>query len=165
MTGFASIDSAVEAMRLGAYDYLSKPIDPARMDVLVEQALEDRKLQDEVDALRRGLRRRFGFHNLLGKGPRRMRDVFSRVARVASSACTVLITGETGTGKELVAQALHYADAAHRDGPLIAVNCAALPEPLLESELFGHERGAFTGADRQRQGRFELARGGTLFLD
>ena len=93
-----------------------------------------------------------------------MREVFARVARVASSSCTVLITGETGTGKELVAQAIHYTDAT-REGPLIAVNCAALPEPLLESEFFGHERGAFTGADRQKKGRFEQAKGGTLFLD
>src|SRR5947209_5642554 len=94
----------------------------------------------------------------------RLRYVFARVARVASSSCTVLITGETGTGKELVAQAIHYTDATRR-GPLVAVNCAALPEPLLESELFGHERGAFTGADRQKKGRFEQAKGGTLLLD
>ena len=93
-----------------------------------------------------------------------MREVFARVARVASSSCTVLITGETGTGKELVAQAIHYTDAT-RQGPLIAVNCAALPEPLLESEFFGHEHGAFTGADRQKKGRFEQAKGGTLLLD
>src|SRR4051794_8095084 len=163
MTGHASIDSAVAAMKLGAYDYLHKPIDSVRLDVLVEKALEDRKLLDEVSALRQGLHQRHAYHNLLGKSPR-MREVFSKVARVASSACTVLITGETGTGKELVAQALHYPDAT-RSGPLVAVNCAALPEPLLESEFFGHERGAFTGADRQKKGRFEQAQGGTLLLD
>ncbi len=163
MTGNASIDSAVAAMKLGAYDYLLKPIDSMRLGVLVEQALEDRKLQDEVGALRQGLQQRYAYYNLVGKSPR-MREVFSRVARVASSNCTVLITGETGTGKELIAQAIHYTDAT-RHGPLVAVNCAALPEPLLESEFFGHERGAFTGADRQKKGRFEQAKGGTLLLD
>ncbi len=163
MTGHASIDSAVEAMRLGAYDYLLKPIDSVRLEVLVNQALEDRKLVDEVDALRQNLQERYAFHNLLGQGTR-MREVFDRVSRVATKHCNVLITGETGTGKELVAQAIHYTGIT-RQGPLIAVNCAALPEPLLESELFGHERGSFTGADRQKKGRFEQAQGGTLFLD
>ncbi|MDR3634859.1 MAG: response regulator, partial [Isosphaeraceae bacterium] len=140
LTGHASIDTAVAAMKLGAYDYLLKPIDSVRLEVLVQQALDDRKLQDEVGALRQGLQQRFSYHNLLGKSSR-MREVFTRVARVAASSCTVLITGETGTGKELVAQAIHYTDATRR-GPLVAVNCAALPEPLLESEFFGHERGA-----------------------
>jgi len=164
MTGHASVASAVEAMKLGAYDYLTKPIDPLRLEVLVEQALSDRTLRDEVESLRKGLHRRQGFHRLVGAGPA-MREVFARVARAAVSDCTVLISGETGTGKDLVAQALHDADPRRSRGPLIAVNCAALPEPLLESELFGHEKGAFTGADRQRPGRFELARGGMLFLD
>jgi two-component system NtrC family response regulator len=163
MTGNASIDTAVEAMKLGAYDYLTKPIEPAQLDLLVDRALEDRTLQDEVAALRRGVQRKYSFHNLLGKSPR-MREVFARMARIACSPCNVLITGETGTGKELVAQAIHHADRT-RTGPLVAVNCAALPEHLLESELFGHEKGAFTGADRQRKGRFEQAQGGTLFLD
>lgn len=164
LTGHASVDTAVEAMKLGAYDYLHKPIDPVRLELLVEQALKDRALRDEVESLRRGLRRKFVFGNLLGQGPR-MREVFARIARAASSECTVLISGETGTGKELAAQALHQADPARNRGPLVAVNCAALPEPLLESELFGHEKGAFTGADRQKPGRFEMAKGGTLFLD
>lgn len=163
MTGHASVDTAVTAMQLGAYDYLTKPIDSIRLEVLVEQALQDRKLIDEVGALRQNLQERFAFHNLLGNNPR-MREVFNRVARVASSSCNVLITGETGTGKELVSQAIHYTDAT-RQGPLVAVNSAALPEPLLESEFFGHEKGAFTGADRQKKGRFELASGGTLLLD
>jgi two-component system NtrC family response regulator len=163
MTGHASIDSAVTAMKLGAYDYLLKPIDFQRLEILVEQALQDRKLSDDVGRLRQNLHDRFAFHNLLGRSPR-MRELFRRVERVASSSCTVLISGETGTGKELVAQALHYSDITRR-GPLVAVNCAALPEPLLESELFGHERGAFTGADRQRIGRFEQAKQGTLLLD
>lgn len=163
MTGHGSVSTAVEAMRLGAYDYLQKPIDPVTLRLLVDQALAHRRLHDEVRDLRQSLQKRYGFHNLLGRGPK-MRAIFSKVARVASSPCPVLVTGETGTGKELVAQALHYADATRR-GPLVAVNCAALPEYLLESELFGHERGAFTGADRQKKGRFELAQGGTLFLD
>ncbi len=163
MTGHASIDSAVDAMKLGAYDYLLKPIDSVRLEVLVGQALHDRTLVDEVGALRQNLHERYGFHNLLGRSFR-MREVFNRLALVATKPCNVLITGETGTGKELVAQAIHYTDAS-RKGPLIAVSCAALPEPLLESELFGHERGAFTGADRQKKGRFEQAQGGTLLLD
>ena len=163
MTGNASIDSAVSAMKLGAYDYLLKPIDSMRLNVLVEQALEDRRLLDEVESLRQSLQQRYAYYNMVGTSPR-MREVFSQVSRVASSRCTVLITGETGTGKELIAQALHFSDAT-RHGPLVAVNCAALPEPLLESEFFGHERGAFTGADRQKKGRFEQAKGGTLLLD
>jgi two-component system response regulator AtoC len=163
MTGYASVDTAVEAMKLGAYDYLTKPIEPAELELLVDRALEDRRLQDEVAALREGVQRKLSFHNLLGKSPR-MREVFAKLARVASSSCTVLITGETGTGKELVAQAIHHADRT-RSGPLVVVNCAALPEHLLESELFGHEKGAFTGAERQKKGRFELAGGGTLLLD
>ncbi len=163
MTGHASIDSAVEAMKLGAYDYLTKPIDLTRLDFVVEKALADRKLQDEVRALRQGLHQRLSYHSLIGKSGA-MRDVFARVARVSASNCTVLIAGETGTGKELVAQAIHYNDAS-RQGPLVAVNCAAIPESLLESEFFGHEKGAFTGADRQKKGRFEQASGGTLLLD
>ena len=163
MTGHASIDTAVEAMKLGAYDYLLKPIDHVRLEVLVEQALEDRRLLDEVNALRQNLQERNAFHNLLGRGAR-MREVFTKLARLASSSFTILLRGETGTGKEVVAQAIHYTDATRR-GPMVAVNCAALPEQLLESEFFGHEKGAFTNADRQRKGRFEQAKGGTLLLD
>jgi two-component system NtrC family response regulator len=163
MTAYATVESAVEAMKLGAYDFIQKPIDADRLELLVSQALEDRRLIDEVGDLRNRLRRCNAYHNLLGRS-RRMMEVFARVERVASSACTVMVTGETGTGKELVAQAIHFSDVT-RSGPLVEVNCAALPEHLLESELFGHERGAFTGADRQRKGRFEQASGGTLLLD
>lgn len=164
ISGQPTVESAVEAMRLGAYDFVLKPFDPDRLEMLVEQALEDRRLIDEVAALNRRLRQRHAFHNIIGRS-RRMAEVFARVERVGSSNCTVLITGETGTGKDLVAQAIHHSDVTRTGGPLVAVNCAALPEHLLESELFGHERGAFTGADRKRIGRFELAAGGTLFLD
>ncbi len=140
MTGHASIDSAVEAMKLGAYDYLVKPVDQIRLEFLVEKALEDRKLQDEVRSLRQGLHQRYSYHNLFGKSPR-MREVFARVARVSASNCTVLITGETGTGKELVAQAIHYNDATRR-GPLVAVNCAAMPGTAAgERVLRPRERG------------------------
>jgi two-component system response regulator AtoC len=163
MTGFATVEDTVEAIKLGAYDLVQKPLDTVSLEVLVNHALEDRRLIDEVADLRCRLQRKSAYHNLLGQSPG-MTEVFERVARVGSSSCTVLITGETGTGKELVAQAIHFSDVT-RSGPLVAVNCAALPEHLLESELFGHERGAFTGADRQKKGRFDLAQGGTLFLD
>jgi two-component system NtrC family response regulator len=163
MTGAGSVETAVEAMRLGACDSLVKPIDPGALDFVVDHALEDRRLRDEHAALRRGLGFRSRFHDLIGHAPR-MREVFSTITRVGPSALNVLITGETGTGKDLVARALHAANPARR-GPLIAVNCGALPEPLLASELFGHERGAFTDASAARPGRFELADGGTLFLD
>lgn len=164
ISGQPTVETAVEAMRLGAYDFVLKPIDPDRLRMLVDQALEDRRLIDEVADLNRKLRHRHAYHNILGRS-RRMAEVFARVERVGSSNCTVLITGETGTGKDLVAQAIHQSDVVRTRGPLVAVNCAALPEHLLESELFGHEKGAFTGADRRRIGRFEMAAGGTLFLD
>ncbi len=164
ITGYnTDLPVVVDAMRLGAYDFVSKPLDIARLEMIVEKALADRQIQDEVRDLRRGLIERYSFHNLLGKSAR-MREVFSKLARVATTNCPVLVTGETGTGKELVSQAIHYNDKS-RMGPLVAVNCAAIPESLLESEFFGHERGAFTGADRQRIGRFEQAKSGTLLLD
>jgi DNA-binding NtrC family response regulator len=162
-TGFGSIDDAVQAIRMGAYDFLSKPIDLDNLRLVLQRALRDRALQDEVSQLRAKLQTRFSFHNVLSKNPR-MHAVFELIANVAHTTTTVLIEGETGTGKEQIARAIHQASTA-RTGPLVAVNCAALPENLLESELFGHEKGAFTSAVGTRRGRFELADGGTIFLD
>jgi DNA-binding NtrC family response regulator len=162
-TGHGSIDEAVQAMRMGAYDFLTKPIDFQHLRLVVQRALRERTLQDEVAQLREQLQKRYSFHNILSKNPR-MHQVFELINNVGQSTTTVLIEGETGTGKEQVARAIHQASQV-RTGPLVAVNCAALPETLLESELFGHEKGAFTSAVGQRRGRFELADGGTLFLD
>ena len=163
-TGHGSIDEAVQAMRMGAYDFLTKPPDPQHLCLLVERALRERTLQDELTALRTQIGERHAFRNILSKSPR-MFEIFELIGHVAETTTTVLIEGETGTGKEQVAQAIHQSSATHRSGPFVAVNCAALPETLLESELFGHEKGSFTGAAAQRKGRFELAHGGTLFLD
>ncbi|VTT97801.1 fis family transcriptional regulator : Response regulator with CheY-like receiver, AAA-type ATPase, and DNA-binding domains OS=Singulisphaera acidiphila (strain ATCC BAA-1392 / DSM 18658 / VKM B-2454 / MOB10) GN=Sinac_1001 PE=4 SV=1: Response_reg: Sigma54_activat: HTH_8 [Gemmataceae bacterium] len=163
-TGHGSIKDAVEAMRQGAHDFLTKPADPQHLILLVKRALRERGLQDEVTALRQQLQGRHAFQNVLSKSPR-MHDVFELVGQIADTTSTVLIRGETGTGKEQVARAIHQASAAHRTGSFVAVNCGALNENLLESELFGHEKGSYTGADRKRVGRFELAHGGTLFLD
>jgi DNA-binding NtrC family response regulator len=162
-TGHGSIDEAVEAIQLGAYDFLTKPIDVDKLRLVVQRALRERSLQDEVAQLRGQLQDRFSFHNILSKNPH-MHAVFELISNVAHSNTTVLIEGETGTGKEQVARAIHQT-SENRSGPLIAVNCAALPETLLESELFGHEKGAFTSAVGQRRGRFEMADGGTIFLD
>jgi DNA-binding NtrC family response regulator len=162
-TGFGSVDEAVQAMRLGAYDFLTKPIEIQHLRLVVQRALRERTLLDEVTMLREQLQNRFSFHDILSKSPR-MHAVFELISRVAQTSTTVLIEGETGTGKEQVARAIHAASQI-RTGPIIAVNCAALPENLLESELFGHEKGSFTSAIGQRRGRFELANGGTIFLD
>jgi DNA-binding NtrC family response regulator len=162
-TGFGSVDEAVKAMRLGAYDFLTKPIDPDHLKLLIERALRERTLQDEVASLREQLQSRFSFHNIISKNPL-MHKIFELISNVADTTATVLVEGETGTGKEQVARAIHMASQV-RSGPLVAVNCAALPENLLESELFGHEKGSFTSAVGQRRGRFELADSGTIFLD
>jgi DNA-binding NtrC family response regulator len=162
-TGFGTIDHAVQAMRLGAADFLTKPINLEHLRLVVQRSLRERALQDEVVALREKLYAQFKFHDILSKSPR-MHDVFELISHVAQTISTVLIFGETGTGKELVARAVHQASPRHA-APFVAVNCAALPESLLESELFGHEKGAFTSAAGQRKGRFELAHGGTIFLD
>jgi DNA-binding NtrC family response regulator len=163
-TGHGCIPDAVQAMRMGAYEFLIKPADTHHLCLVVQRALAERTLRDEVAALRAQLLNQFAFHRLISKSPK-MHEVFELISHVASTTATVLIEGETGTGKEMVARAIHEASLGSRPGPFVAINCAALPESLLESELFGHEKGAFTGADKQRKGRFELARGGTLFLD
>jgi DNA-binding NtrC family response regulator len=162
-TGFGTIEQTVQAMRLGAVDFLTKPINLEHLRLVIQRALRERALQDEVTELREKLYKQFTFHSILSKSPR-MHDVFELISHVAQTISTVLIFGETGTGKELVARAVH-GSSPRRDHPFVAVNCAALPESLLESELFGHEKGAFTSAVGQRKGRFELAHGGTIFLD
>jgi len=163
-TGHGSIDDAVQAIRMGAYDFLTKPVDVEYLRLVIERALRERSLQDEVIKLRTQLQKRFAFHNILSKNPR-MHAIFELIANVADTNTTVLIEGETGTGKEQIARALHSASHHHNTGMFVAVNCAALPETLLESELFGHEKGAFTGAVGQRRGRFEIANGGVILLD
>jgi DNA-binding NtrC family response regulator len=150
-------------MRLGAYDFLTKPIDPTNLKLVMDRALRQRALQDEVLRLRQQLKESYSFNNIISRNPR-MHSIFELVRHIAGTKSTVLIEGETGTGKELIAKAVHYS-SEERQGNLIAVNCAALPENLLESELFGHERGAFTSAEARRKGRFELADKGTIFLD
>lgn len=163
-TGHGSIKDAVEAMRLGAYDFLTKPADPQHLCLIVERALKERALRDELMALRSQIQGRHSFQNILSKSPK-MLEIFNLIGNIADTSSTVLIAGETGTGKEQIARAIHQASSTRRGGQLVAVNCAAIPETLLESELFGHEKGSFTGAIAQRKGRFEQAHKGTLFLD
>ena len=162
MTAFGTVESAVDAMKAGAHDYVLKPFNLEELELKVQRALEHRRLLARVEAYdRETLVPRF--ENIVGESPQ-MQDVIRTITKVARSNATVLVLGETGVGKELVAEALHL-NSGRRDQPFVKMNCAALHENLLESELFGHERGAFTGADKQRIGRFELANGGTLFLD
>ncbi|HEV8676646.1 MAG TPA: sigma-54 dependent transcriptional regulator [Methylomirabilota bacterium] len=163
MTGHGTIESAVRAMKNGAFDYLIKPVHLEELRVVVEKALETRRLVAEVQTLRAAMRERASPDDLVGASPT-MEELRQFIARVAPYDVTILIRGESGTGKELVAHAIH-AQSKRRRGPFIPLDCAALPETLVESELFGHERGAFTGATQRRLGRFELAHGGTLFLD
>ena len=163
LTGTKSVKTAVDAMKFGAADYLSKPFDVEELRIIVERALNDQELQQEVKQLRAQVVRRYAFHNLIGKSPS-MQDIYTKIEQVADSRTTVLIAGESGTGKELVAKALHY-NSGRRERPFIALNCAAIPETLIESELFGHEKGSFTDATARRVGHFELANTGTLFLD
>jgi DNA-binding NtrC family response regulator len=164
MTGYGSIDQAVQAMRAGAYDYMPKPVDHEHLRLVIERIMRERILQDEVLQLRERLQEQYAFRGVLSVNPK-MHAVFELIRSVAQTTTTVLIEGETGTGKEQVARAIHDASSELRSGPFVAVNCAALPETLLESELFGHEKGSFTGAVSQRKGRFEQADTGTLFLD
>ena len=163
MTAFASLETAIAAMRQGAYDYLSKPFKLAEVTVAVRRAVEDRRLREENRRLRDEVGRRYSFAQLLGQSPA-MQSVFEQIDAVARSEATILLIGESGTGKELVARAIHW-NGPRRERPFVAVNCAAIPDALLESELFGHERGAFTGADRKRRGLFVEASGGSIFLD
>ncbi|MDP6701630.1 MAG: sigma-54 dependent transcriptional regulator, partial [Candidatus Latescibacteria bacterium] len=164
MTAFGSVDNAVEAMRKGAYDYIQKgSADPTEIELVVERALKYQDSQRENKRLRSELADKYSFNNMIGKA-HSMEQVFDLIDTVADSRATVLVTGESGTGKELVARALHY-NSSRRSAPFIRLNCAALPKDLMESELFGHEKGAFTGAIKQTRGRFEMANGGTLLLD
>ena len=163
MTAYGSVESAVEAMRQGAYDYVTKPLDLERVEVLLRRAVRTVQVEEENVQLRAELSRSYGLERILGTSPG-MKDVLERIRQVADSRASVLIEGESGTGKELVARALHGL-SSRRNAPFVAVHCAALSPQLLESELFGHEKGAFTGAIDRRMGRFEQAQGGTLFLD
>jgi two-component system, NtrC family, response regulator HydG len=163
MTAFGSLETAIEAMRQGAYDYLTKPFKLAEVTHAVRRALDDQRLREENARLRAEVERQFGFERVIGRS-RSIQAVLAQVRAVADSDASVLLLGESGTGKELVARALHWS-SSRRAGPFVPVNCAAVPESLLESELFGHEKGAFTGADRKRAGLFAAAHGGTLFLD
>lgn len=163
ITGYGSTQTAIEAMRLGAYDYITKPFDMDELQMVAERALEQRRIIDENKFLRSELRKKYGFDNIIGSNPD-VQKAYVMAAQVAKSNAAVLILGETGTGKEYLARTIHY-QSDRADGPFIKVNCAALPENLLESELFGHEKGAFTHAIARHIGRFEMAHKGTIFLD
>ena len=163
VSGHASVETAIAAIRAGAYDFIVKPVDERRLALTVSRAIQHRRLRDEVKRLRQAVGGTQRFGQMIGRSPA-MKSVFDLIARIADGDTSVLITGESGTGKELIARALH-ARSARRDGPFLAVNCAALPASLLESELFGHARGAFTDAKVARKGLFAQASGGTLFLD
>jgi DNA-binding NtrC family response regulator len=163
MTGHASVQDAVEAMKRGAYDYLQKPFDPDAAALVIARALERRRLKLQAESLRRELEGVFSFHNIIGKSPQ-MREVFGLLEQAAGLDITVLLGGETGTGKELAARAVHY-HSARKEKRFVPVNCGALPPDLVESELFGHARGSFTGATGDKAGLFAEADGGTIFLD
>ena len=163
VTAITEAKPAVEAMKMGAADYLNKPFDVDEIRLVVDRLLKEKALEHEVGRLRTELQAVGKFENIVGAGPA-MQKVYTLVQRVMDTEATALVLGETGTGKELVARALHY-NSVRREGPFVAVHCAAIPSELLESELFGHEKGAFTGAMQRRIGMFEAAGGGTLFLD
>src|SRR5437899_2170254 len=163
ITGFGTVRSAVESMKKGAFDYISKPVDNDELKIVVKRALAMRRLQEENRGLSRELREQFGFENIVGQSPE-LQKIKALARDIAVTESTVLISGESGAGKELLARAIHYA-SGRRGGPLVAINCAAIPENLLESELFGYEKGAFTDAKKAKPGRFLLAHRGTLFLD
>jgi DNA-binding NtrC family response regulator len=163
MTGFGSIESAIEAMKQGAYDYVTKPVKSDEIALTTQKAVREASLRREVVSLRRAVEKEYSFNQILGKS-KPMQAVFELIRRITPSPSSVLITGESGTGKELVARAVHY-NSPRAQGPFIPVNCAAIPENLLESEMFGHMKGSFTDAKADRKGLFEEAQGGTLFLD
>lgn len=163
MTAYASVETAVEALKSGAYDYITKPLDFEKLKITLIRAMEHVRLKDENARLKAQAGERFDRRNIVGNSPV-MHQLMETLMQAAPAEATVLITGESGTGKELVAGAIHY-NSSRRKGPFVKINCAAITETLLESELFGHERGSFTGADRRKEGRFVQAQGGTLFLD
>ena len=163
MTGYGTIETAVDAMKKGAYDYLNKPFKLIELPIMIRKGLKESRLRGENQYLRSQLRDKYSFNNIIGTGPA-MNRVFELVETVAGLTSTVLVTGETGTGKELIAKAIHF-NSPRRDHKLVSINCGAIPENLLESELFGHTKGAFTGAVQTRIGRFEQAHNGTIFLD
>ena len=163
ITGYATVSTAVDAMKAGAYDYLMKPFNGTEVLMLLKRVMELQDLQAENSQLKRTLHQRYGYENLIGSSEG-IQKVCSLIEKVAETDSTILILGESGTGKELVARTIHY-NSPRKNKPLIPINCGAIPETLLESELFGHEKGAFTGASTTRIGRFELADGGTIFLD
>ena len=163
LTGHGTVETAVAALKEGAYDYLTKPLDVPRLRILIQKALDKAQTTREVTLLRRTLKEVWGYGQLVGASPA-MREVFGLLELAAPTSAPVLLSGESGTGKELAARTLHELSPRHRD-PFVPVNCAAIPETLLESEIFGHEKGAFTGALERRVGCFELAHGGTIFLD
>src|SRR5712692_5298425 len=162
ITAHTSTKSAVDALKAGAFDYIAKPFDIDELKIIVHNAVERKELEDENIHLRTALEERFTFSNIIGRSAR-MQEIFSIVQRIAKTTSTVLISGDSGTGKELIARAIHYNSG--RRGKFVSINCGALPETLLESELFGHERGAFTGAIREKRGLFHEADRGTIFLD
>ncbi len=163
VTATKEVETAVEAMKLGALDYLTKPFNTEELQVVVQKGLQTKLLQEEVHQLRGEVKRAYGFENIIGKGPK-MQALYTQISRVLDTASTVLITGESGTGKELVARAIHY-NGVRKEAPFVALHTAAISEKLLESELFGHEKGAFTDAIKTKRGMFEMANKGTLFLD
>jgi len=163
MTAYSSVETAVEALKKGAYDYLTKPLDFDKLRLTLERAMEHVRLKEENRMLKENLGKHFDMQNIIGRS-RAMLSLLETVAHVAMSEATVMITGESGTGKELIAGVIHY-NSPRKDSPLVKINCAAITETLLESELFGHEKGSFTGADRRKEGRFYQANKGSLFLD